>query len=85
MGASVVAYWPGITEDQAEAQPGFANDDRAWGNWMAERDGDAAVTWTTSRRLHSHICGRTPGVVSRCLHRRTHPLLEVRHCAFPLR
>ena len=44
MGASVLAYWPGMTADQAEAQPGFANDDRAWGNWMAERDGDAAVS-----------------------------------------
>ena len=44
MGVTVVAYWPGMTEDQAEAQPGFYNDDRAWGNWMAERDGDAAVS-----------------------------------------
>ena len=44
MGASVVAYWPGITEAQAEAQPGFSNDDRAWGNWMAEREDDPAVT-----------------------------------------
>lgn len=43
MGASIVAYWPGMTADQAETQPGFYNDDRAWGNWMAERDGDAAV------------------------------------------
>ena len=44
MGATVVAYWPGMTEEQAEAQPGFYNDDRAWGNWMAERDGDPAVS-----------------------------------------
>jgi hypothetical protein len=44
MGATVNAYWPGITEAQAEAQPGFSNDDRAWGNWMAERDGDPAVS-----------------------------------------
>jgi hypothetical protein len=44
MGASVVAYWPGITEDLGEGQPGFYNDDRAWGNWMAERDGDVAVS-----------------------------------------
>lgn len=43
MGASVVAYWPGITEEQLESQPGFDNDDRAWGNWMAEREGNAAV------------------------------------------
>jgi hypothetical protein len=52
MGASVVAYWPGMTERQAEAQPGFYNDDRAWGNWMAERDGDDAVT-DAIRRLHA--------------------------------
>jgi hypothetical protein len=43
MGASIIAYWPGITEDQLESQPGFDNDDRAWGNWMAEREGDPAV------------------------------------------
>ncbi len=44
MGATVVAYWPGMTEDQIEAQPSFYNDDRAWGNWVAERDGDPAVS-----------------------------------------
>jgi len=44
MGASVIAYWPGITEEQFESQPGFDNDDRAWGNWMAEREGDSAVS-----------------------------------------
>ena len=38
MGASVVPYWPGITEEHLEAAPGFWNDDRAWGNWMAERE-----------------------------------------------
>jgi hypothetical protein len=43
MGASVTAYWPGLTEEQFESQPGFRNDDRAWGNWMAEREGNLAV------------------------------------------
>jgi hypothetical protein len=43
MGASVVAYWPGITEDDMESMPGFSNDDRAWGNWMAEREDDPPV------------------------------------------
>jgi hypothetical protein len=52
MGASVVAYWPGITERQVATQPGFANDDRAWGNWIAERDGDAAVS-DAIRRLQA--------------------------------
>ncbi len=38
MGASVSVYWPGITNEQTDAQPGFWNDDKAWGNWMAERE-----------------------------------------------
>src|SRR5215212_5891437 len=38
MGASINAYWPGITEDQMDSQPGFWNDDRAWGNFMAEAE-----------------------------------------------
>ena len=38
MGASVIAYWPEITEGQIESQPGFYNDCKAWGNWMAERE-----------------------------------------------
>jgi hypothetical protein len=43
MGASVVAYWPGITEEQLEEQPGFYNDCKAWGDWMAEREGEPDV------------------------------------------
>ena len=35
--------WPGITEEQLESQPGFEHDDRAWGNWMAEREDEPAV------------------------------------------
>jgi hypothetical protein len=38
MGASVNVYWPGITEDQIESQPGFYNDDKPWGDWMAVRE-----------------------------------------------
>jgi hypothetical protein len=45
MGASVVAYRPGITERQVATQPGFFNDDRAWGNWIAQPDGDVAVSY----------------------------------------
>jgi hypothetical protein len=44
VGASVIAYWPGITEEQIEDQPGFYNDDRAWGNWMAEREGEPKIS-----------------------------------------
>ena len=43
MGASVFAYWPGITEEQMEDQPGFYNDDKAWGDWMAEREEEPEV------------------------------------------
>ena len=43
MGASVTAYWPGITTEQFESQPGFYNDDKAWGNWIAEREEAPAV------------------------------------------
>jgi hypothetical protein len=43
MGASVIVYWPGMTEAQVDAQPGFRNDDKAWGDWMAEREGDQAT------------------------------------------
>lgn len=37
MGASISGYWRGITEEQRDAMPGFWNDDRAFGNWMANR------------------------------------------------
>jgi hypothetical protein len=40
MGATVVAYWPGITEEQRESQPGLYNDDKAWGDFMAERENE---------------------------------------------
>ncbi len=43
MGASVIVYWPGITQEQIDSQPGFFNDDKAWGNWMAEREDNSAV------------------------------------------
>ena|SRR3989442_10518410 len=46
MGASVRAYWNGITEEQLQSQPGFGNDCKAWGNWMAERKGHPDVLKT---------------------------------------
>jgi hypothetical protein len=52
MGASVIAYWPGITEQQIDSQPGFFNDDKAWGNWMAEREDDLLVL-TAIRKLNA--------------------------------
>lgn len=44
MGATVNAYWPGITEEQREAGPDFYNDSKAWGEWMAEREEVPAVS-----------------------------------------
>src|SRR5688572_14589355 len=38
MAATVTAYWPGITEEQIDSQPGFYNDDKPWGDWMAVRE-----------------------------------------------
>jgi hypothetical protein len=43
MGASINAYFPGMTEEQLESQPGFWNDDNAWANWMAECDNEPAM------------------------------------------
>jgi hypothetical protein len=43
MGASVTAYWPGITREQIDDQPGFWNDCKAWGDFMAEREDDPEV------------------------------------------
>jgi hypothetical protein len=55
MGASVIAYWPGLTDEQMESMPGFFNDDRAWGNWMAERDGNARVLEAVRRLMAEAI------------------------------
>jgi len=55
MGASVIAYWPGLTDEQMESMPGFFNDDRAWGNWMAERDGDPQVLEAVRRLMAEAI------------------------------
>lgn len=42
MGATVLAYWPGITEDQNRRQPGFpTNDCAAWANWVVEMQDEA--------------------------------------------
>jgi hypothetical protein len=49
MGASINAYWPGITEQQLESQPGFYNDDKAWANWMAELGEQTKLSETVKR------------------------------------
>ena len=43
MGASIVAYFPGVTDDQVDLQEGFWNDDRAWANFMVEQEKDPKV------------------------------------------
>ena len=43
MGATVIAYWPGITEEQTDSCPDFYNDHKAFGNWMANREDNPAV------------------------------------------
>ncbi|MFO0913764.1 MAG: hypothetical protein U0795_12460 [Pirellulales bacterium] len=36
MGATVSAYWQGMTEEDHRGLPGFSNDCLAWANWMVE-------------------------------------------------
>jgi DhnA family fructose-bisphosphate aldolase class Ia len=59
MGASVIAYWTGITEEQIESQPGFYNDCKAWGDWMAERETEpevlAAIRKLNADAILTHI------------------------------
>ena len=74
MGASINAYWSGITEEQLESQPGFYNDDKAWGDFMAEREGEpevleafrklnasALLTHTTNGVTNEEVMWVTPG------------------------
>ncbi len=63
MGATVSAYWPGITEGQFYSQPGFSNDCKAWGNWMAEREKVPAVA-DALRKLNAEalLSYKTDGV-----------------------
>jgi hypothetical protein len=78
MGASVMAYWVGITEGQMESQPGFWNDCKAWGDWMAERmehqdvlhamerlGVSALLTFTTAGVADSEIEWVTPSELER--------------------
>jgi hypothetical protein len=43
MGASVVAYWPNITGEDLESQPGFYNGPDAWAGWAVARASDAKL------------------------------------------
>lgn len=43
MGASILAYWPGIGEDQLESQPGFYNDYGPWASWTVRRQVESKV------------------------------------------
>ena len=43
MGATIVAYFPGVTGEQIDQQEGFWNDDAAWANFMVEQEKDPKV------------------------------------------
>jgi|SRR5215831_2582312 len=73
MGVSVTAFWPGITEEQIESQPGFYSDCHPWGSFMAEREGepevldairklkaDAILTFITDGLKHEDVRWVTP-------------------------
>src|SRR5690242_7631599 len=63
MGASVFAYWPGITEEQIEGQPGFCNDCKAWGDWMGTIVSHPDVLDAMRRlRVEALLTFRTEGV-----------------------
>jgi hypothetical protein len=53
MGATVVGYWRGITDEQLDSQPGFWDDCQAFANWMAERESGAGVCTEPSHALLS--------------------------------
>ena len=68
-----MAYWPGMTEEQVESQPGFYNDCHAWGEWMAERESepetldairklkaDSILTHTTNGMKEAEVQWVTP-------------------------
>ena len=64
MGASVVGYTRNITDDLIGNQPGFYNDCKAWGNWMAERESHPDVLKALHQlgldALLSHITDGVP-------------------------
>ena len=90
MGASVVVYWPGISEEQLASQPGFFNDDKAWGNFMAERedepdvleairalDAAAILTYTTDGVADEDVEWVTPGTLRKAA-RNLHEAIEAK-------
>ncbi|MDB5354037.1 MAG: hypothetical protein JWN24_490 [Phycisphaerales bacterium] len=63
MGATVVGYWPGITHEQLENQPGFFNDCKAWGDWMAVRyDHPAIIALHKSLGIEALLSHTTEGM-----------------------
>ena len=77
MGATVLAYWPGITEDQNRSQPGFpSNDCAAWANWVVEMQDEAdqallikagvgaLLTFTTAGIEDDEVDWVTPGALA---------------------
>jgi hypothetical protein len=92
MGASVMAYWPGISEEQIESQPGFFNDCNAWGDWMAEREREpnvlnavkrlkagAILTHTTEGLSDEQVLWVTPKELREAAARLREAIQEQRH------
>lgn len=43
MGVSILVHWPGATEEDAAAHPGFFNDDLGWSTWLMNVLSDPAA------------------------------------------
>jgi hypothetical protein len=63
MGASVFAYWPGITKKQLKTQPSFANDCQPWAEFLAElSDHPKAVSDIEKARAGALLSFKTEGI-----------------------
>jgi hypothetical protein len=74
VGASVIGYCREMSDDLLENQPGFWNDCKAWGEWMAERENhpevkqvlkdlgcDALLSFSTEGVSDDNVHWVTPG------------------------
>jgi hypothetical protein len=57
MGAVISAYWPQISDDQRDSQPGFHQDCKTWARWLAESESDPEVV--RALRVHEVDSVRT--------------------------
>jgi hypothetical protein len=59
MGASLVAYWPGISEEQLEGQPGLYNGATGWAAWAIRWDRDQRLLTTMQQLGVGAVCSFT--------------------------